>query len=212
MSRIEEVFDTLDDWRHLPNYQLERRADIFFALYLSEILQHRFHVGAAHIIPEFPIRVGEIYGDGSGNKSFKIDYLAITERSRHAVFVELKTDAASRRSSQDDYLARAREAGMAKLIDGLLLIFDKTKAKPKYRHLLKRLCDAGLVESKRDRYENRVAEAWKIDLLYIQPETAGKVISLGEVADIVASHPDDFSQRFAKSLREWDTVTAGTAS
>jgi hypothetical protein len=27
-----EIFSTLDRWRHLPTYQLERRADIFLAI------------------------------------------------------------------------------------------------------------------------------------------------------------------------------------
>ena len=27
-----DVFDRLDKWRHFPNYQLERRADIYFAV------------------------------------------------------------------------------------------------------------------------------------------------------------------------------------
>ena len=36
---IERVFKLLDNWRHLPDYQLERRADIFFALFLPEVLK-----------------------------------------------------------------------------------------------------------------------------------------------------------------------------
>ena len=35
---IKRVFKLLDDWRHLPGYQFERRADIFFALFLPEVL------------------------------------------------------------------------------------------------------------------------------------------------------------------------------
>ena len=33
-----QLFDRLDEWRDFPNYQLERRADIFFSLYLVEAL------------------------------------------------------------------------------------------------------------------------------------------------------------------------------
>jgi len=36
---IDNLFNLLDDWRTLPAYQLERRADIFFALYLDKILE-----------------------------------------------------------------------------------------------------------------------------------------------------------------------------
>ena len=39
MHAIDPVFDLLDRWRHLPAYQLERRADVYFALYLPEVLE-----------------------------------------------------------------------------------------------------------------------------------------------------------------------------
>ena len=38
-DRIDEVFALLDRWRHLPAYQLERRADVFFAAYLHEVVE-----------------------------------------------------------------------------------------------------------------------------------------------------------------------------
>ena len=41
MQKLEELFARLDDWRHLPAYQLERRADIFFSLYLPDVLARR---------------------------------------------------------------------------------------------------------------------------------------------------------------------------
>ena len=34
-SDVNALVEHLDRWRHLPNYQLERRADIFFGLYLA---------------------------------------------------------------------------------------------------------------------------------------------------------------------------------
>jgi hypothetical protein len=33
LGPLDSVFAHLDRWRHLPNYQLERRADIFFSVY-----------------------------------------------------------------------------------------------------------------------------------------------------------------------------------
>ena len=60
---ITKLFDTLDDWRNLPAYQLERRADIFFAIYLEEIIQAKFNINIEFIIPEFPVRIGNIYSD-----------------------------------------------------------------------------------------------------------------------------------------------------
>ena len=32
---IAAVSDRMDAWRHLPKYQLERRSDLFFSLYLA---------------------------------------------------------------------------------------------------------------------------------------------------------------------------------
>ena len=37
MIYLDALFDRMDAW--LPNYQLERRADLFFSLYLAEALQ-----------------------------------------------------------------------------------------------------------------------------------------------------------------------------
>ncbi len=32
---LDIIFRHLDHWRHLPSYQLERRADVFFSVYLT---------------------------------------------------------------------------------------------------------------------------------------------------------------------------------
>ncbi|MBL8046740.1 MAG: hypothetical protein JNL09_09375, partial [Anaerolineales bacterium] len=103
MLKIEEIFDWLDRWRQLPAYQLERRADIFFALYLPEIIAYKFALTAKFIIPEFPIRIGEISENTENNQSFKADYLVITENRYRFMLVELKTDQGSIRSGQNKY-------------------------------------------------------------------------------------------------------------
>jgi hypothetical protein len=65
-SHINQLFKKLDAWRHLPAYQLERRADIFFSLYLAEVLQKRFSLEATPVlIPEFPCRYGSIRDGGN---------------------------------------------------------------------------------------------------------------------------------------------------
>ena len=53
---IDQLFDRLDDWRNLPAYQLERRSDIFFSLYLKDIIQSNYQQKVEHIIPEFPVK------------------------------------------------------------------------------------------------------------------------------------------------------------
>lgn len=101
MNRINELFDNMDKWRHFPSYQLERRADIFFSLYLSSLLENRLGVEIDSIIPEFPIRIGTIDPKTETNQSFKVDYLAKVKKENRIIFVELKTDARSRRTKQD---------------------------------------------------------------------------------------------------------------
>ena len=71
---VTRLFDLLDQWRHFPAYQLERRADIFFALYLPGIIEHALGVKVdARVIPEFPIRKEH------SRRSTKVDYLALSE-------------------------------------------------------------------------------------------------------------------------------------
>ena len=54
---IERALGLLDTWRHLPAYQLERRADIFFALFLPDVLEEKFGVPISPVlIPEFPVK------------------------------------------------------------------------------------------------------------------------------------------------------------
>ncbi len=112
-----KLFDLLDDYRHLPAYQLERRADIFFALYLESVIEEKFKIKPDFIFPEFPIRIGSIHTNIEINKSFKIDYLIFSKSSKRIFFVELKTDSNSRRDKQDWYLEKAKEVGIRELLN-----------------------------------------------------------------------------------------------
>jgi hypothetical protein len=44
------LFDRLDAWRHCPAYQLERRADILFSLYLREVVEQELGVELLDVI------------------------------------------------------------------------------------------------------------------------------------------------------------------
>src|SRR5215203_3491788 len=87
---IDNLFSKLDNWSKLPAYQLERRADIFFALYLEKVLELKTGVKIDKIIPEFPVRKADIDPKGN-NQSFKIDYIAISKTNKTIYFIELKT-------------------------------------------------------------------------------------------------------------------------
>lgn len=147
---IERVFEVLDKWRHLPAYQLERRADIFFALYLPEVLGKHFGMKVDPLlVPEFPIKKK---GDNTSNKA---DYLALQESeggepAKQPFLVELKTDMASLTSSkaknQKKLLEEAAEKDIEDLVCGVIDISKSKHAdRRKYIHLLWRLQELGLV-------------------------------------------------------------------
>ena len=228
MTHIGQLFDLMDQWRHLPSYQLERRADLFFALYLPEVLEAKLGFTIRpEFVPEFPVRIGTIYPHIPSNKSVKVDYLALTGDATKAVLVELKTESASRRSEQDKYLLAARDAGMAALLEGLLGIFRATEAKRKYFCLLEYLGEMGLLSipaslreimtrrslqgvdeaSRGIRVTSQVGECL---IVYIQPKGSGPdIVSFEDFQAVVQEHDDPISQRFAQSLSEWAEVQAG---
>ena len=224
MNYVREVFDRMDEWRHLPSYQL----DLLFSLYIPEALEAKlgFPVGL-DLVPEFPVRVGTIYPHVPINKSFKVDYLAISQAGDKAIFVELKTEGRSRRPEQDKYLSAARDVGLSALLQGVLTIFRATTAKRKYFCLLDRLARLGLLripDGMRDIMNrpdlhgaNKASNGVEITcranesvVVYIQPEGHGDgVISFEDFRSVVGKHDDPFSTRFAQSLAEWARVTAG---
>ena len=225
LPTIERVFDMLDRWRHLPAYQLERRADIFFALFLPEVLGRHFGISVnPTLVPEFPIK-HEVY-----NTSNKADYLALQESqdgkpAARAFLVELKTDMASRRDEQDKYLGDAVDMGLKELVKGVLDICSASNQKPKYVHLLKLLSDVGLIEYEdglfpvargysevlkriRDEVERRTV--WpSLEVVYIQPST--DIIDFKEFADVLEEGGGEGIRiLFAKRLRRWAIDKAGS--
>ena len=225
-TTIAHLFDLLDRWRHLPAYQLERRADIFFALFLPEVMGKHFRIDINPIlIPEFPIKHK---GDNTSNKA---DYLALQKSQdnkpvERAFLVELKTDMASRREEQDKYLGYAVDVGLKKLVKGVLEICRASNQKPKYLHLLKLLSDNGLIEYEdglfpvkrgysdvlegiKDKVEKRTH--WpSLEVVYIQPRLTD-TIDFKEFADAIDKGEEEgIGRLFAKRLREWADINAGS--
>ena len=139
----------MDSWRHLPAYQLERRADIFFALFLPDVLRKCYSLTEAPIlIPEFPIRSPD--GASKKNLSSNADYFALlTSQDKgpaRAVLIELKTDMASKRSAsgrkQEKNLICTAERGLRCLVEDALslsVVDRKKQTRQKYIHLLSEL-------------------------------------------------------------------------
>jgi hypothetical protein len=208
---INKLFSSLDAWRHYPSYQLERRADIFFAIYLPDFIQKKYGAEVQALIPEFPVRVGTIVPEVDINKSYKIDYVARLKGIDRVLFIELKTDNQSRRPEQDSYLKKAREQNIPSLVKGIARICQATNAKQKYSHLETALERAGFIQT-----GFKVLESlFDIEIIYLQPKAEPNdptVVGFVEFADFVAEHSDPLSQRFAESLRRWATEKAGTSA
>ncbi len=226
---LKRVFKNLDRWRHLPAYQLERRADIFFSLYLKDVVEDLVGTSLEDIIiPELPLKRDIIWPQSASNQSVKVDY-ALFSRDRSVVyFVELKTDAGSRRDNQDHYLERAAELGFAPFVEGIRQILLYTTAHQKYHHLARTLGELGFLElpdgleelvypqpqrGLTKMLEQIMATALqpRIEVIYLQPEqTPGCLcIDFGRFASHVEKHEDDLSRLFASYLRRW-TLPAGS--
>ena len=207
LNPIEQFFQNLDKWRNLPSYQLERRADVLFSIYLPGFLQTRFERIPEMIIPEFPVHIETIYPKIKINRLFKIDYL-ITFSDKYVVFVELKTEMGSRNEKQGKYLQRANEVGIPALTKGILKIYSKTQSKAKYDHLLQLLIKAGFLDSNR----SVINDKFETSILYLQPRHSAsdhQIVTFTEFADYVSKYSDQVSQRFAESLKLWGSVQAG---
>ncbi len=228
MNQIDDLFDRMDAWRCLPSYQLERRADLFFSLYLAEAIEARFGFPVNdRILPEFPVRIGAIQPESGSNQSFKIDYLVLSRDGDTAVLVELKTEGRSRRDEQDRYLQAAQATGLPALVAGVVDIFRTTTAKRKYFYLLEYLEGMGLIRmpaplrdimssrnlrgaTETSRHIQITAQAATMLVLYLQPSGSGPdVLSFEEFRVTVEKRDDPISRRFAQSLATWASINAG---
>jgi len=204
-SKITELFDLLDKWRYFPAYQLERRADIFFAVFLKQIIHSMYNIAIDMIIPEFPVRVGAVHNVDI-NKSYKIDYLCVNQQTHKVFLTELKTDVHSRRPKQDDYLTRAKKINISGLVDGLIKIYNATYQKSKYLNLLHEIEKLGWINIKGDVVTN-LQPKYDVEILYIQPEKhpddTNEVITFDNLISVLRANSDSLSHRFIQSLELW---------
>ena len=147
MSTISEVFRLLDEWRHLPAYQLERRVDVFFGLVLPEFFQNKFEVSTVTVIPEFPLNKKSI-GLSNHNQSARVDFsVFFTKEKRNRVFlVELKTDDKSIDPEQLCIMEKAKDAKFRKLLSGVISAACASRERRKYAHLIWKLHELGYLD------------------------------------------------------------------
>lgn len=236
MSTLERIFASLEAWRHLPAYQLERRADIFFAMFLPEVLGKRFGTSIDQtVIPEFPIK------KASNHLSTKVDYLALSKDKSSAFLVELKTDLESKSPKQEKILIDTAKRGLRAVVEDLIRIVRKPRdpqPRQKHVHLFYHLRTLGMLTccNEDGLYEKAFggdstgvydildtvsAASWicddrpKVTPLYIQPQRCKgdltDVVDFETFASIVeeGQGTEDFRRLFASYLREWACTKAG---
>ena len=137
-----DVFDRLDKWRHFPNYQLERRADIYFAMFLPDVLGKCCGTSINPIIiPEFPLKK-------DNNQSKNPDYFALSADCKRAFLIELKTDIGSVDHEQITYLSNASGKELRDILCDLKSIIKATdkESRKKYFFLFQKLAELDLID------------------------------------------------------------------
>ncbi|MDD5456761.1 MAG: hypothetical protein PHV30_06990 [Candidatus Margulisbacteria bacterium] len=218
MDKIEELFKMLDDWRKLPAYQLERRADIFFALYLKEILgESQGTSNDLIIIPEFPLI-------SKGNHTNKVDYFVWDRIKNKTYLIELKTDKKSVNKKQINYLMMASKKSPIDLLMAIEKVAISKNADAKYKGLFKYLKKHQVLD-----YEGDLPGKWKShwktlinnykrnftiinvnhnQVIYILPKEDHKIpkemiqIDFLKIEKYI-SNKDEIANLFCKSLRDW---------
>ena len=228
---LQTIFRNLERWRHLPAYQLERRADIFFSAYLKGMVEEFTGTELeGQIIPELPVKRDIIWTDKPSNLSVKIDYTLFTKDRRHVYLVELKTDAASRRDTQDWMYQTICRAGLPRVLEGIKAIALASKARKKYYHLLASLAELGLLSLPPDLVDYLYPQTMPgltkrlkqvkvlvespgpmLEVIYLQPKETDGVwcIDFETFAEYVSRFDDPVSREFSGALRRWAATEAG---
>jgi hypothetical protein len=134
-SSIEALFSRLDDFRRFPKYSLERRLDLFIALFIEEFLSTRYETPIRIVAPEFPLKK-----KGDSNLSTNVDYLLYREGPKPAwILLELKTAEKSFHEEQEAIYRWASGRGMQALIEDLRKIKRASDYKERYNVLIKQV-------------------------------------------------------------------------
>lgn len=148
MEDMSQVLRQLDDWRHLPAYQLERRVDVLFGMLLPTVIGEKYPVspGDCRVIPEFPLHKGKL-GEHAGNQSMNVDFAVFFEQraEKRLSLVELKTDQQSISVPQIGTMGRAAAAGASELLVGVLEAAQASRQPRKYAHLIWTLHEIGCI-------------------------------------------------------------------
>ena len=223
----------MDAWRHLPAWQLERRADLFFGVFLATVLEATFDVAInPRIVPELPLLKRLVQARARpGLSSVKLDYFAMAADGSRGFLVELKTDVRSRRAGQDAYLHAAQRVGLPALMQGVVDIVVGPRLRDvhrdhKYAWMVHALSELGCLTAP-DAYRRAVyaedrtgltaaarslavtAPDCPLEVVYVQPvrsdeEASGTTtIDFEAFAAVIEATKEPMGARFAQSLRDW---------
>jgi len=117
-AELGKIFKLLKEWYDFPNYQLERRVDIFFAHFMLDILNDNDlrDKDIVRIIPEFPLWAEREPNGKATRHSKKVDYTVIDKGASTVYFIELKTTDKSIKDSVKNY-EKPQVERMAELCD-----------------------------------------------------------------------------------------------
>jgi len=159
------MLDLLRDNKRFPYYAAERRIDIFINMFLEQLLTAYYNEKVNFVVPEFPLKLG------SNNQADKLDYLCAFDNTKQPIFVELKTDTISYRSTQASFYIEQSESWPA-CVEGLKAIVCNGRMRFSYREkyfqLIKRLIGAGLVDIANESMDESVK---RLDFLVINTST-----------------------------------------
>lgn len=203
----EKYFEMMIDWKKLPAYKAEPRIDSLVGYYLKPFLSDHLKTKIIGIIPEFPLRLGTIQpkheGTAYADRSYKVDFLGIEDNGKNYL-IEFKTDNSSLRGKQNDYLVDAEKLGTQTLIDAAVRISKVSSYKEKYGHLISRMQEFGLLDSKL-KYTGKNPNFEIIFIIPARKDMKQLTLDFQDIANWfeTTGGMDSFEKYFKGALQQW---------
>ena len=223
-EKINDIFEKLTKYANYPDYQLERRLDIFFLIYLKEILTIKdIDISDTFIFPEFPLLKkyeNECNDLEKSLASKRADYVVFSNQKMY--IIELKTDKESINENQLNHYKKVAKISVQALINDIIKIYEKpnSRAWKKYDILLKDLAEKVKIivfdEDKDKKFKkkkgykfNNEFSNYKIEIIYIIPYADKNIkekldskeyIEFDDIIKKLHNNKDVISENFIKIL------------
>ena len=222
-EKINDIFEKLTKYASYPDYQLERRLDIFFLIYLKEILKIKgIDISDSFIFPEFPLLKKYEKKSNDLEKSLaskRADYVVFSNQKMY--IIELKTDMESINENQLKHYKNVADISVKTLINDIINIYEKTRSKAwkKYDIFLKDLAEKVKIivldEEKTKKFRmkkgykfNEEFSNYKIEIIYIIPyadknrKESIEYIEFDDIIKKLSNNKDVISENFIKILKK----------